>query len=117
MNKNFQRISLVALLIAVFLGFGIISFAVTIPNPLPGTFLDNFNRLTSLIRPFVILVFLGVFIWGGLKIQTSGPDSGKMTEGWKTIMGAVVGLLIIALGPSLVNLVGSILGLPTLIDF
>jgi hypothetical protein len=113
---NNKKLAIILPLI-IFLGVGITTYAVTIPNPLPGTFLDNFNRLTSLIRPFVILTFLGVFIWGGLQIQTSGPDSAQMEKGWKTIMGSVVGLLIIALGPSIVNLVGSLLGLPTLIDF
>jgi len=114
MDKKYTKLIAVS---AAFVGLAMPVFAVTIPNPLPGTFLDNFNRLTSLIRPAVILIFLGVFIWGGFQIQMSGPDAGKMQKGWQTILGAVVGLVIITLGPSIVNLVGSILGLPTLIDF
>ncbi len=93
------------------------AYAITIPSPIDIPFHELISKIATLIKPVVILVFLGVFFWGGFTIQTSGPNTDKLQKGWKIILGAVIGLIVIAVGPSVVDLVGDLLGIQNVIEF
>ncbi|MCA9386142.1 hypothetical protein KC717_05840 [Candidatus Dojkabacteria bacterium] len=102
--------------VSTYLLFTSIAFGITIPNTLPGDFLSNFTRLTNLIRPVVVLVFLGVFFYGGFTLMTASDSAEKLQKGWQTLAFAAVGLIVIFLAPSVVDLIGQIFGVE-LIEF
>jgi hypothetical protein len=83
-----------------------IAFAQSFPNPWPWktvpefiqAIIDYVFKLSMILAPFFIVV-------GGFFLMTSGGDSSKVDVGKKTITFSVIGLLIVLIAKSLVDLV------------
>lgn len=111
MNKKilYQFVS-----IAIFL-FGGISLAFAQPTaqiqpPVNKNIFEVISSLSSYIRPLILVVFLGVIIYAGITIQTSAGDPEKQKKGWDTLKAGIVGFVIIALAPVIVEIVGRLIG-------
>lgn len=85
--------------------------AYTIPGIVPGGFIDNINRLTSLIRPIITTTFTGIFASGGYMWMTAGDDKDKVKKAGNILVTALVGLIIVFIAPSAGDLVASIFGI------
>lgn len=91
--------------------------AAPIPNPIKGDFLDIFQRVTSLIRPVTVMIFFGVFFWGGMLWMTAGPNDDQLKKSQTTMLMALIGMIIIILAPTIVDFVGMIFGVNHILDF
>jgi len=73
---------------------------------------DGTSSLTKLISTIINLISLAVglasvimIMVGGFKYVTSGGDSGKLTSAKNTIIYAIIGLVVVALGQFIVKFV------------
>ncbi|MBD3362939.1 hypothetical protein GF362_04425 [Candidatus Dojkabacteria bacterium] len=114
---NIKKLIYSLFLLSMIVGFRYRVMAVTIPNPFAGDFLDNFTRITSVIRPATVLSFLGVVLWGGFTIETAGDNADKMSKGWKIILAGIIGFVVMIIAPSLPDFIAMIFGTEGLIDF
>lgn len=83
-----------------------------IPNPLGDDFAGLFANLTSLIRPFIILSFLAVMIYGGYLKMTAAGNAEQEEKASKTFTAGIIGFVIIVLAPLIVSVVQQLIGLP-----
>ena len=77
------------------------------------TVIQNSISLLLITVLFLSLIFL---IWGGIKWITASGDKTKLDGARKTIIFAIVGLLLSLLSFVIVNLVGSIIGVDNLLS-
>lgn len=89
-------------------------FAGDIQSPLTGSIEEVFSSLTGLIRPVVLITFLGVMIFGGYTRMTAAGNAEKEEKAVKIITGGIVGFILVALAPVIVSIVGQLINLPTL---
>lgn len=66
------------------------------------TVITNVVNILLAIIGLIAAIFV---IWGGFQYITSGGDEGKAESGKKTILYAIVGLLIIGLSAAIINFV------------
>jgi hypothetical protein len=64
----------------------------------------------SLLQPVVVLVFVGMVLYGGWTYLTSQGEPDKIKQAKQIITAAIVGFAIIVIAPSIVQLVASLLG-------
>ncbi len=114
--KLLNKINSASLAAAVYISTALPALAAdTNIDPCPGTLTGvcdegfNFSKLVSdvlsylfVIGAIVALVFL---IWGGIKWITSGGDKAKVEGARNTIIGAIIGLIIIFASYLIINLV------------
>ena len=81
-----------------------------IQPPVNKNIFEVISDLSSYIRPLILVVFLGVIIYAGITIQTSAGDPEKQKKGWDTLKAGIVGFIIIALAPVIVEIVGRLIG-------
>lgn len=86
-----------------------------IPNPLGDDFSQLFSNITSLIRPIIILSFLGIMIFGGYLKMTAAGNAEQEEKAAKTFVAGIIGFVIIILAPLIVSVVQQIIGLPDFI--
>lgn len=127
-NKNMKKIlttaTTSALSGAAFLSFALPAFAGGSVNPCQnvGQFSNLCNlqgdKLGSIIGAIVtfLLIIIAVIalfflIYGGLRWVTSGGDKGKVDDARKTVIAAIVGLVIAFLSFFILNVVLSFFGL------
>ncbi len=89
-------------------------FAGDIDSPITGSIEEIFSSLTGLIRPVVLITFLGVMIYGGYTRMTAAGNAEKEEKAVKIITGGIVGFILVALAPAIVSIVGQLINLPTL---
>ncbi len=86
-----------------------------IPNP---TIYDNLedviNALAGLIRPIFVLTFAGMVLYGAYTWITSQGDPEKLKTARNIIISAAVGFAIAVFAPTIVQFVGSLIGVQTL---
>ncbi|MBI3485846.1 hypothetical protein HY025_02770 [Candidatus Daviesbacteria bacterium] len=76
-------------------------------NTSVGTLLGNSITLIFTVSAILVLAML---IWGGIEWVLSGGDKEKVANARKRIIGALIGLAIIALSFLIVRVVGQIVG-------
>jgi hypothetical protein len=69
------------------------------------------NGILRLVPIVVVIVFLGMIAYGGYVRLTSQGVPEKIEESGKILTSAVVGFLIIALSPLLINILAILIGL------
>jgi hypothetical protein len=101
--------------------FSLISKATAQSNSLTGNII-RYQAPSELVRGFVRVAFLGagittlfVFIWGGFKFILSGGDEEKREGAKRTVISGLIGLIIVALTPLVINLLITFLGIQ--VDF
>lgn len=83
-----------------------------IPNPSQFNSLEEvINTALALIRPAVILVLIGVLMYGGYVRLTAQDNADKQASSVKIIVSGLIGFAIIVLAPVLVDFFGVILGI------
>lgn len=110
MSKKLTKISVSALSL-----FGLLTTKVSaqtiVSNPVKfQTLSDVVNFLTSIVRPIVLVVFLVVIMLGGWNYMTDGGDGKKIGKAKTMIIAGILGFVIIALAPVVVELIGGLLG-------
>lgn len=110
---------------AAFLGTALPAFAQATVNPCDGI-QSGFNNLCNLkgenlggiigaivtfLLILIAIIALFFLIYGGLRWVTSGGDKGKVDEARKTVIAAIVGLVIAFLSFFILNVVLSFFGL------
>ncbi len=94
--------------------------SVTAPDGVPtvtsdGTAISSIISLTvnilGVVGALAALLFL---IWGGIKWITSGGDREKLESARRTVIFAIIGLVVIILSYVVINLVGGVLGINTI---
>ena len=58
----------------------------------------------SLLFIIGVIIFMAIFLWGGMEWLTSGGDKGKIQNGRERIMQALIGLSILSLGAAIIIL-------------
>lgn len=125
MKKLLTTITATAASGAVFLGFAFPTFATGSVDPC-ATIDTNFQALCNLeagnlgaiigaivtfLLIIVAIIALFFLIYGGLRWVTSGGDKGKVDEARKTVIAAIVGLIIAFLAFFILSVVLSFFGL------
>ncbi len=85
-------------------------------GPTNYSIMDVINNVTGLLGPLVLIVFLVMLVYGGFMRMTAGGDPEKEAQSNKIITGAVIGFIIIALAPLIINLLGQFIGTGQLIQ-
>ena len=65
----------------------------------------------SLLFIIGVIIFMALFLWGGVEWLTSGGDKGKIQNGRERIMQALIGLTILSLGAAVIILLERFLGI------
>ncbi|MBN1332119.1 hypothetical protein JW978_04590 [Candidatus Dojkabacteria bacterium] len=107
-----QIYKLVSVLVFLFSGISVALAQPTgqIQAPVNKNIFEVISSLSTYIRPLILVVFLGVIIYAGITIQTSAGDPEKQKKGWDTLKAGIVGFIIIALAPVIVEIVGRLIG-------
>jgi hypothetical protein len=71
---------------------------------------DIINALTSLIRPVFIITFGAMVFYGGWVRLTSQGNPDKIKSSSQIIIAAIIGFSIAVFAPTLVELVGRLIG-------
>jgi hypothetical protein len=108
MNSNFKKIVCGTI---IFLFLPLLSFGVTIENPLKyGTFDELVNAIINFILTISLAVVPLLVIWGAVLILISGGNPEKISEGKRIITWSLIGFAIILSAKGLIALVRDILG-------
>lgn len=89
----------------------------TVDDPVGGKFTtlsSIINEFLEYLFPFAGLVLLGVLIWGGFDLLTSGGNPESIQKGKDKITSGIIGFLILALAYWLVEILGEVFGLTIL---
>lgn len=92
-----------------------VSAAGSIRPPTDRTLVELIQGVIGLLPGLILLVLLGMFIYGGYVRLSAAGDADKEEQSNKILTAAVLGFVIIALAPLLINLLGQFLGLGTLV--
>lgn len=86
--------------------------AVKIENPVLFPDLESIiNFFLGLVRPIIILVFIGTLMYGGWVYLNAKDDAGQTKKAKQIITASIIGFIIIVLAPVIVQLAGSLLGI------
>jgi len=112
-----RKILKASLLVPAILGsFLSESFAEPIKNPLAfGTISALINRVSGFVQPFALIALVGCIIAAGFIRLTSAGDSEKEQKSVKILTSAAIGFFIIVLAPLIVRIIGSILGVDSML--
>jgi heme/copper-type cytochrome/quinol oxidase subunit 2 len=117
MRRNLTKIAFTALPTIIALAFPVAVLASgtiglgNIPNPVKFNSLEEvINTLLGLVRPIVVLVFLGTVMYAGWVRLTAQDNADKVEQSTKIMIAAAIGFAIIVLAPVVVEFVGSLIG-------
>lgn len=86
-----------------------------IQSPTSITITQLFQSIVSLLVPIILLVLVGMIIYGGYVRMTAAGDAEKEQQSNQILTAAIIGFIIIALSPLIINLLGQFLGTGRLI--
>ena len=75
------------------------------PDNVPNDFNQSIKKATNWILGFVGMIAVLMLIWGGINYLTSAGDEDKAKTGKKTIMYALIGLVIAGIAYALVDVI------------
>ncbi len=78
--------------------------------------MDLIGRILNLVAPVIVLVFMGVIMYGGFVRMTAAGDPEKEKQSSQVLLAGVIGFVIIVLAPVIVNILGQIIGTGTLVQ-
>ena len=88
------------------------SIGLKIPNPSRYNNLEEvISAAGSLIRPLFLLTFGAMLLFGAFLLLSSQGNNEKIINSRNTIVAAVIGFVIAALAPTIINIVTSFLGI------
>lgn len=71
---------------------------------------DIINQLFGLVRFILVILFIGVLMYGGFTYLTAGADDAKVANAKKILVSGIAGFIIAVLSPAIVQFVGRLLG-------
>jgi hypothetical protein len=80
-------------------------------SPTDITILGLIRGVLSVLPPLILLVFLGVMMYGGYTRMTAAGDPDKEKTSNQILTAGVIGFVIIALSPLIINVLGRLLGI------
>lgn len=80
-------------------------------TPTDITVIGLVRGLLNLVPTLVLVVFLGIIIYGGFMRMTSAGNAEKEEQSTKILTAGIVGFIIIALAPFIINILGRLLGI------
>lgn len=97
-------------------GFGTLGLAGSNTDA-PSIFSTFISSAIGLITVIGIIWFVFIFMTGAIGIITSGGDKGSMESSKKRITSGLIGITVSVLGLLIVRLVGSLIGIPNILNF
>lgn len=97
-------------------GFGTLGLAGPNTNA-PSIFSTFISSAIGLITVIGIIWFVFIFMTGAVGIITSGGDKGSMESAKKKITSGIIGITVSVLGLLVVRLIGSLIGIPNILNF
>lgn len=80
-------------------------------------FVQFINSALGLISLIAIIWFMFIVITGALGIMTSGGDKAANENAKKKISSGLIGLIITIIGMLVIRLIGTIMGIPDILEF
>jgi len=71
----------------------------------------------GLITVIAIIWFIFIFITGAIGFISSGGDKNAIESSRKKIMNGLIGFMIVVLGIFIIKLIGTLIGLPDILNF
>lgn len=100
-----------------FKGFGRLGLENETPLAASFIFSNFISSAIGLITIIGIIWFVFLFITGAISYMSAGGDKAAIESARKKIINGVVGLVIIAFGLLIIKLVGTLIGLPDILNF
>jgi TRAP-type C4-dicarboxylate transport system permease small subunit len=72
---------------------------------------ELFGNITSLIRPIILITFVGMMIWAGYLRMTAAGNAEQEEKSIQTLIAAIIGFIIVVLAPVIVNIVQQVLNI------
>lgn len=73
-----------------------------------GSVISTIIQILVVIAVIIAVIFL---VWGGIKWILSGGDKGKVESARNTIIGGIVGLILVFLAYFIISVVGNLFGI------
>ncbi len=80
-------------------------------------FAQFISSAVGLITVIGIIWFVFIFMTGAIGIVTSGGNKGSLEAAKKKITSGIIGITVSVLGLLIVRLVGSLIGIPNILNF
>ena len=80
------------------------------PNGINLSLSDLINFGLNILFVVAILAALAFLLWGGISWITSGGDKEKLEKARKTIIYAIIGLIVVLLSVVIIHIIGIFLG-------
>lgn len=80
-------------------------------------FTQFISNTIGLITIIATVWFIIIFILGAVGFISSGGDKNAIESSKKKIMSGLIGLVVVILGMLIIHLIGTLLGLPDILDF
>jgi hypothetical protein len=97
-----------------FKGFG------PLGNPGEGTAISTFSKFISstigLLTVIAIIWFVFLLLGGAIGIMTSGGDKQSLENAQKRITTGLIGLIVIVAGIFIIRFIGSLIGIPDILN-
>ncbi len=101
--------------LGVLKGFGNIGLENKGAEEAPGIFNQFFSGFIGLLTIIAFLWFVINFFLGAFEIITAGGDKGKLENARRRLMTGIIGIVVVIAAIFIVQLIGSIIGIPDIL--
>lgn len=109
-----MKISKILPFILFFFLFSLLdTFAVSgdVKSPVGSSLIEMVENTTKYIRPGIMILFLGVIVYGGVYRMTALANEEKQKNSMLILTGGIIGFVIVVLAPWIVSIMSSIFGI------
>lgn len=100
-----------------FRGFGKLGLENETAGRADFVFTQFISSTIGLITIIAIIWFVIIFILGAVGFISSGGDKNAIESSKKKIMNGLIGIVFVILGMLIINFIGTLIGLPDILDF
>ena len=100
-----------------FKGFGILGLEGSTASEGPMVFANFISSAVGLITIIGVIWFIFIIVTGAVAIITSGGDKQAVEGAKKKITNGVIGLIVTISALFILNLIGTIIGIPDILNF
>ena len=99
-----------------FRGFGPLGLEGKDPTDAPGLFTQFLSSTVGIITVIAFIWFVFLLLTGAFGLMTAGSDKAQVENARKRITSGVVGLVVVIAAIFLVDLFGTLLGIPNILN-